>query len=102
MVSLSLLVVSVVLVLLSLLLKKRSSSSSSSPPPLMSGWLPLFGHALALNKDPVAFFRKMRQEHDKLCTVSIMGRKIVMITDRDLPTSILSSPRITCCPSLIP
>eukprot|EP01113_Clastostelium_recurvatum_P042675 TRINITY_DN6934_c1_g2_i4.p1 TRINITY_DN6934_c1_g2~~TRINITY_DN6934_c1_g2_i4.p1 ORF type:complete len:469 (-),score=82.00 TRINITY_DN6934_c1_g2_i4:183-1589(-) len=98
MVSFSLFVVSVVLVLLSLLLmKKRSSSSSESSPPLMSGCLPLFGHALALNKDPVAFFKNMRQEHDKLCTVSIMGRKIVMITDRELahqhfvtPDSVLS------------
>eukprot|EP01113_Clastostelium_recurvatum_P051290 TRINITY_DN9929_c0_g1_i1.p1 TRINITY_DN9929_c0_g1~~TRINITY_DN9929_c0_g1_i1.p1 ORF type:complete len:369 (-),score=57.73 TRINITY_DN9929_c0_g1_i1:571-1656(-) len=58
--------------------------SSSPLPPSASGGVPLLGHALAMVKDPPAFYTQMREEHGKVCTVSLVGRKVVLVTDREL------------------
>ncbi|XP_066235064.1 cytochrome P450 7B1 isoform X1 [Saccopteryx leptura] len=66
--------------LLVLCLRARRTRRPGEPP-LIKGWLPYFGLALKLQKDPIGFMRTLQQQHGDTFTLFLGGKYITFILD---------------------
>ncbi|KAF6323211.1 cytochrome P450 family 7 subfamily B member 1 [Rhinolophus ferrumequinum] len=68
------------LLLLVLCLRARRSRRPGEPP-LIKGWLPYFGQALKLQKDPIGFMKTLQKQHGDTFTLLLGGKYITFIMD---------------------
>ncbi|XP_054446174.1 cytochrome P450 7B1 isoform X2 [Pteronotus mesoamericanus] len=74
------LVLAATLLLLVLCLRSRRTRRPGEPP-LIKGWLPYFGMALKLQKDPIGFMRTLQKQHGDTFTLLLGGKYITFILD---------------------
>lgn len=58
--------------------------------PKVSGGLPFFGHVIQLAKDPIGFCAECVRSHGPVFEISLMGKSITMIADRNLALELLT------------
>ncbi|XP_057590887.1 cytochrome P450 7B1 [Hippopotamus amphibius kiboko] len=74
------LVLAAALLLLVLCLRARRTRRPGEPP-LIKGWLPYFGVALKLQKDPVRFMTSLQKQYGDVFTLLLGGNYITFILD---------------------
>nr|KAF6426200.1 cytochrome P450 family 7 subfamily B member 1 [Molossus molossus] len=68
------------LLLLVLSLRARRTRRPGEPP-LLKGWLPYFGLALQLQRDPIGFMKTLQNQHGDIFTLLLGGKYITFILD---------------------
>uniref|UniRef100_A0A8D2D5Q6 25/26-hydroxycholesterol 7alpha-hydroxylase n=1 Tax=Sciurus vulgaris TaxID=55149 RepID=A0A8D2D5Q6_SCIVU len=74
------LAVAVALLLLALCLRSWRIRRPGEPP-LIKGWLPYFGVALKLQKDPLGYLKFLQKQHGNIFTVLLGGKYVTFILD---------------------
>ncbi|KAG3274079.1 cytochrome P450 7B1 [Ictidomys tridecemlineatus] len=74
------LAVAVALLLLALCLRSRRIRRPGEPP-LIKGWLPYFGVAFNLQKDPLGYMKFLQKQHGDIFTILLGGNYITFILD---------------------
>ena len=59
------------------------SNASGAPPKLSGGW-PLIGHLLALRKNPIDLFWRVRNELGEIGEINFAGNRIVMMIGEEV------------------
>jgi sterol 14alpha-demethylase len=59
------------------------ASLGGKTPPVLSGGWPLLGHLGALRKDPIALFRRVRDELGEIGEINFAGNRVVMLTGEE-------------------
>ncbi|KAK1332050.1 hypothetical protein QTO34_007731 [Cnephaeus nilssonii] len=64
-------------------------------PPLLKGWLPYFGLALKLQKDPIGFMRTLQNQHGDTFTLLLGGKYITFILDPYQYQSVMKNQKLS-------
>lgn len=59
--------------------------------PLVSGSLPILGHALAINQDPAKFLAQCREKYGPAFRLNLAGRETFVLTGRLIPELLFAS-----------
>uniref|UniRef100_A0A8C0E0M9 Cytochrome P450 family 7 subfamily B member 1 n=1 Tax=Balaenoptera musculus TaxID=9771 RepID=A0A8C0E0M9_BALMU len=59
----------------------RAQAQRPGEPPLINGWLPYFGEALKLQKDPLGFMTTLQKQYGDVFTLFLGGNYITFILD---------------------
>ncbi|XP_070248262.1 cytochrome P450 7B1 [Myotis yumanensis] len=82
------------LLLLVLCLRGRRTRRPGEPP-LLKGWLPYFGLALKLQKDPIGFMRTLQNQHGDTFTLLLGGKYITFILDPYQYQSVMKNQKLS-------
>ncbi|XP_043735029.1 cytochrome P450 7B1 isoform X5 [Cervus elaphus] len=64
-------------------------------PPLIKGWLPYFGQALKLQKDPLGFMTSIQKQYGDIFTLLLGGKYITFILDPFHYTSVAKNQKLS-------
>uniref|UniRef100_A0A4W2I874 25/26-hydroxycholesterol 7alpha-hydroxylase n=1 Tax=Bos indicus x Bos taurus TaxID=30522 RepID=A0A4W2I874_BOBOX len=82
------------LLLLVLCLNARRTRRPGEPP-LIKGWLPYFGQALKLQKDPLGFMTSLQKQYGDIFTLLLGGKYITFILDPFHYTSVAKNQKLS-------
>ncbi|KAG5204883.1 hypothetical protein MJG53_009479 [Ovis ammon polii x Ovis aries] len=82
------------LLLLVLCLSARRTRRRGEPP-LIKGWLPYFGQALKLQKDPLGFMTTLQKQYGDIFTLLLGGKYITFILDPFHYTSVAKNQKLS-------
>ncbi|XP_055287626.1 cytochrome P450 7B1 isoform X1 [Moschus berezovskii] len=82
------------LLLLLLCLSARRTRRRGEPP-LIKGWLPYFGQALKLQKDPLGFMISLQKQYGDIFTLLLGGKYITFILDPFHYTSVAKNQKLS-------
>ncbi|KAB0360324.1 hypothetical protein FD754_004480 [Muntiacus muntjak] len=72
-----------------------SIGSRRGEPPLIKGWLPYFGQALKLQKDPLGFMTSLQKQYGDIFTLLLGGKYITFILDPFHYTSVAKNQKLS-------
>ncbi|CAI9155280.1 unnamed protein product [Rangifer tarandus platyrhynchus] len=82
------------LLLMVLCLRARRTRRRGEPP-LIKGWLPYFGQALKLQKDPLGFMTSLQKQYGDIFTLLLGGKYITFILDPFHYTSVAKNQKLS-------
>ncbi|KAI8144164.1 cytochrome P450 [Fennellomyces sp. T-0311] len=73
------------------LLRKPKQQEADNVVPAVSGALPVFGHALQINKDPLGFIQKCKAKYGPAFSIKLITQELYVLTGKMIPELLTAS-----------